>query len=433
MAESKTIRVMIVDDIAETREQLRKLLSFDPEIEVSAMVRSGEDAIEVAPDARPDVVLMDINLPGIDGIAATTKLLDVYPVAQVLMLSVQGESDYMRRAMLAGARDYLTKPPSVDELLDAIHRVAKLRPRSSTDTLIPPTREQVTASVDATQSQCDGRIITVFSPKGGTGCTSVAVNTALALKKSLGEHGKVALIDANLQFGDITIFLKLQSTRTFSDLAPHAEEMDPELLDAVLIPHPSGLKVLAAPAVPEEAELMREGGVDETGGNRRLRAILDYMRDRFDYLVVDTAHVVDDVMLALLDMNDLILVLTRPIIPEIRGARLFVELLQKLEYPMEKVQLVINFVDSKRMGIQPEAIERAMMPALARIPLDERTALRAANYGVPFVLKDGRADISQAVSELAQSVLGKFAQETEEDQAAESTESQKRVGLGRLL
>ena len=430
---ARTIRVMIVDDIAETREQLQKLLSFDPEIEVAAMVRSGEDAIEVAPEAKPDVVLMDINLPGIDGIAATSKLLDVYPTAQVLMLSVQGESDYMRRAMLAGARDYLTKPPSADELLDAIHRVAKLRPRSVTDTLAPPTSEQAVAATTSATPQTDGRIITVFSPKGGVGCTSVAVNTALALKGSLGETKKVALVDANLQFGDVTIFLKLQPTRTLSDLAPHADEMDAELLEAVMVPHPSGLKVLAAPSLPEEAELLREGGVDETGGNRRLRSILTFMRQRFDYLIVDTAHVVDDVMLALLDMSDVILVLTRPIIPEIRGARLFVELLQKLDYPMGKVQLVINAVDSKRMGIQPEAIERAMMPSLAQIPMDERAALRAANYGVPFVLKDGRASISQAISGLAQSIAGQFEQETEEGQTADKESSQKRVGLGRLL
>jgi pilus assembly protein CpaE len=429
----RTIRVMIVDDIAETREQLRKLLSFDPDIEVAAMVRSGEDAIEVAPDAKPHVVLMDINLPGIDGIAATNKLLDVYPTAQVLMLSVQGESDYMRRAMLAGARDYLTKPPSADELLDAIHRVAKLRPRSVEDAVAPSVSEQATASPASTSSQSDGRIITVFSPKGGVGCTSVAVNTALALKKSLGETKKVALIDTNLQFGDVAIFLKLQPTRTLSDLAPHAEEMDAELLEAVMVPHPSGLKVLAAPSLPEEAELMREGGVDETGGNRRLRSILTFMRQRFDYLIVDTAHVVDDVMLALLDISDEILVLTRPIIPEIRGARLFIELLQKLDYPMAKVQLIINSVDSKRMGIQPEAIERAMMPSLAQIPLDERVALRAANYGVPFVLKDGRAPISQAISDLAQAILGEFEHEVEEGQADDKESAQKRVGLGRLL
>jgi pilus assembly protein CpaE len=434
VGDESVIRVMIVDDIAETREQLRKLLSFDPEIEVVAMVRSGEDAIEIASDASPDVVLMDINLPGIDGITATTQLLEVYPVAQVLMLSVQGESDYMRRAMLAGARDYLTKPPSADELLDAIHRVAKLKPRSMGDTLIPPTRQAAAAAAaSATEPQAQGKIITVFSPKGGSGCTTVAVNTALAMKKSLGEAAKVGLVDTNLQFGDVSIFMKLQPTRTLSDIAPHAEEIDVELLDAVMVPHPSGLKVLAAPSAPEEAELMREGGVDETGGNRRLRAVLTFMQERFDYLIIDTAHNVDDVMLALLDMSDLLLVITRPIIPEIRGARIFVELLQKLGYSMEKVQLIINGVDNKRMGIQPEAIERAMMPSLAQIPLDERMALRAANYGVPFVLKDSRAAISQAVSDLAQSIVEQFKEEPEEEAAQSQGSSQKRVGLGRLL
>lgn len=87
------IRVMIVDDVAETREQLRKLLSFDADIQVVAMAGSGEEAVSTATNVQPDVVLMDINLPGMDGITATSKLLEVAPAAQVVMLSVQGESD----------------------------------------------------------------------------------------------------------------------------------------------------------------------------------------------------------------------------------------------------------------------------------------------------------------------------------------------------
>ena len=124
------IKVMIVDDITETREQLRKLLSFDPEIDVVSMVGSGEEAVAVMADAFPDVILMDINLPGMDGIAATGKLIEINPAVQVIMLSVQGESDYMRRAMMAGARDYLTKPPGADELLDAIHRAIRAREKN---------------------------------------------------------------------------------------------------------------------------------------------------------------------------------------------------------------------------------------------------------------------------------------------------------------
>ncbi len=430
------IRVMIVDDIAETREQLRKLLSFDPDIEVVAMVRSGEDAIQNAADIKPDVVLMDVNLPGIDGITATSKLLAIVPSAQVLMLSVQGESDYMRRAMMAGARDYLTKPPSADELLDAIHRIVKLRPATRAPAPDTTAGSRSQAAVEQGKERDlgvhNGEIITVFSPKGGTGCTSVAVNTAVSIQKKVGNDAKVALIDANLQFGDVAVFLKMQPTRTLTDIAPHMEDLDAELLRAIMVPHPSGLKVLAAPAKPEEAELMREGGVDEMGENQRMRLLLDFMRRHFDYILVDAAHTIDDVTLALLGMSDLLLIVTRPIIPEIRGARLFLELLQKLEYDMRKIKLVINSVDNKRMGIQPEAIERAMMPSLVQIPLDEKTALRAANYGVPFVLKDARAAISEAIDTLAEELLAIFQPEEEEAQPVVE-ETSRRSGLGRLL
>jgi pilus assembly protein CpaE len=391
---------------------LKKLLSFDPELQVVGMAGSGEEAIEMAPDAQPHVVLMDINLPGIDGIAATAKLLEVVPQAQVVMLSVQGETDYMRRAMMAGARDFLTKPPTADELLDTIHRIAKLALRSGTGPL-PSAPKQKTMEVEVEERL--GKVVTVFSAKGGTGCTTVAVNTAIALQNHLGEGAKVALMDASLQFGDVAVFMKLQPARTIADLAPRAHEMDQELLNAVLVPHPSGLKVLAAPQQPEDAELLRsDGGVDEAGGNRRIKAILQYARRQFDYVVVDTHHVVDDISLALLDLSDMVIVLTRPIIPEIRAARMFIELLQKMDYPVERLALVINWVDNKRMGIQPKAIERAMMPAFAEIPLDERTALRAANYGVPFIVKAPRAQISQAIEALAESVVEKLAVEVEE-------------------
>ncbi|MCD4739259.1 MAG: response regulator [Anaerolineae bacterium] len=432
MSKNDKIRVMIVDDIAETREQLRKLLSFDPDVEVVAMLQSGEEAVETVADAAPDVVLMDINLIGMDGITATRQLLDVTPNVQVIMLSVQGESDYMRQAMMAGARDYLTKPPSADDLLDAIHRMAKLKSRSVMDT-IPPASAGGQRGEGAGRggAQRVGKIITIFSPKGGTGCTTIAVNVAISLQKIVDDTTKVALIDANLQFGDVAIFLKIKPTRTIVDLAPRADDLDTELLNTVLVPHPSGIKVLAPPATPEEAEIVREGDAGESGGSLRFRTILEFMREEFDYLIVDTHHVVDDITIAALDLSDLVLVITRPVIPEIRGARVFVELLQKLGYGMEKIGLVINAVDNKRMGIQPEAIERAMMPAIAQLPLDEVIALRAANYGVPFVVKESHADISARVTQLARTIVDMFVEKDEG--STETAKGRRRVGLGRLL
>jgi pilus assembly protein CpaE len=423
------IRVMIVDDIVETREQLRKLLSFDPDIEVVAMAGSGEEALKIVTESFPDVVLMDINLPGMDGIATTGKVVEVLPTVQVIMLSVQGETDYMRRAMMAGARDYLTKPPSADELLDAIHRAYTLRQKMGTGPLTPIAGQPQVATTASRATQA--KIVTIYSPKGGTGCTTLAVNLAIAMQMLLGADAKVCLVDANLQFGDVGIFMKLQATRTLADLAPHAQDLDLDLLRGILVPHTSGVQILVAPAMPEDAEVFRDGGVEESGANARLKAILEFVRWEFDYIIVDTSHQVDDVILAALDVSDLFVVVTRPVIPEIRGARQFIDLLGKLSYTMDKVSLVINGVDNKRMGIQPEAIERAMMPALIHIPYDERIALRAANYGEPLILKNARTPIGQAIVNFATEIQKHFAQMG--DDTVPVSEAQKRPGIGRLL
>jgi pilus assembly protein CpaE len=424
------IRVMIVDDIAETREQLRKLLSFDPDIEVVAMAGSGEEALNSLTQAFPDVVLMDINLPGMDGIMTTSKVVEALPTAQVIMLSVQGETDYIRRAMMAGARNYLTKPPSADELLDAIHGVYTLRQKMGTGPLTPIAGQPQAVAATAARAT-NAKVVTVYSPKGGTGCTTLAVNLAIAMQTLLGTDARVCLVDANLQFGDIAIFMKLQATRTLADLAPHAQDLDVELLRGILVPHTSGVQILVAPAVPEEAEVFRDGGVEENGANVRLKTILQFVRQEFDYVIVDTSHQVDDVILAALDVSDLFIVVTRPVIPEIRGARQFIDLLQKLSYTMDKVSLVINGVDNKRMGIQPEAIERAMMPAMIHVPYDERIALRAANYGEPLILKNARTPIGQAIVNFATEIQKYFMQTVEE--AVPAAEAQKRPGIGRLL
>jgi pilus assembly protein CpaE len=425
------IKVMIVDDIAETREQLRKLLSFDPEIDVVSMVGSGEEAVATMPVAVPDVILMDINLPGMDGIAATGKVIEINPAVQVIMLSVQGESDYMRRAMMAGARDYIAKPPGADELLDAIHRAYLLRQKIGPVGNVSANRAE-TPTMRSSHA-LDAKIITVYSPKGGTGCTTLAVNLAIALQGLLGNDSKICLIDANLQFGDVSIFMKLQATRTLADIAPHIEDLDADLLRTILVRHSSGVNVMVAPPSPEEAELWREGERNDSGVNDHMKTLLEFTRQQFDYIIIDTAHQVDNILLTIIDSSDSLLVVTRPVIPEIRGARMFMDLLHKLEYGMEKVALIINSADTKRMGIQPEAIERAMMPALIHIPLDERTALRAANLGEPVLVKGSRTPLGQSLVDMANNVLEFFNNDVEEEKELVAAEPQRRTGLGRLL
>src|SRR5574340_400640 len=120
------IRVLIVDDIAETRENIKKLLQFESDVEVVGAARSGKEGIQLAQELNPDGVLMDINMPDIDGITATETIRQKSPQIQVVILSVQGDQNYMRRAMLAAARDFLTKPPMGDELISAVRRSGEM-------------------------------------------------------------------------------------------------------------------------------------------------------------------------------------------------------------------------------------------------------------------------------------------------------------------
>ena len=132
------IRVLVVDDIPETRDHLTKLLGFESDIDVVGSASSGREALEMASRLNPDVVLMDINMPDMDGIAATEQLSSAVPTAAVVMMSVQGEADYLRRSMLAGAREFLVKPFSSDELTASIRQVsARERDKQSRMQMVP--------------------------------------------------------------------------------------------------------------------------------------------------------------------------------------------------------------------------------------------------------------------------------------------------------
>src|SRR4030088_1642039 len=120
------IRILVVDDIAETRENLAKLIGFEPDMTIVASADGGQQAVEFAKKERPDVILMDINMPDMDGITATEIIANTVPESPIIMMSVQGEQDYLRRSMLAGAREFLVKPFSADELINSIRHVHEL-------------------------------------------------------------------------------------------------------------------------------------------------------------------------------------------------------------------------------------------------------------------------------------------------------------------
>jgi pilus assembly protein CpaE len=413
------IRVLIVDDIPETRDNLRKLLQFEADIEVVGQASTGEEAIELARKTRPHIVLMDINMPGLDGIGASEAITREVPAAQIIMMSVQSESDYLRRSMLAGARDFLTKPFSSDELLSTIRRVHDRGRRMGPVGMVEESSAGE-APGPFVKRGAKGKVITVFSPKGGVGRSVVAVNLAVAL----AEMGKrTVIVDASLAFGDVGVLLDVGGTHSIVDLAQRSEEMDADLVSSVLTTHGSGLKVLLAPPRPEMSELITA---------EHLQQILRSLSQKFDYVIVDTFTSLQDVMLAAFDAAARIVLITTPDIPCIKDTRLFFEVVDQLEYEREKTVLVVNRVD-KHNGIGAQDVENTLKhPVMASIPEDERTVMFSVNQGVPFVLRDAGKPVAVAIKQLAGQLSGAL-EKAPEDEQEPAPEMAGRSRLSRLF
>ena len=401
---SDKIRVIIVDDIAETRENIRKLLQFESDIEVVGVARTGREGIDLTEEISPDVVLMDINMPDMDGITATETIRKEVPFAQIVILSVQGDPNYMRRAMLAGARDFLTKPPMVDELISAIRRAGKMshdeRAKSSKQYQAPASGASGTGT--RAPAIAMGKVIVVYSPKGGVGCTTIATNLAVALHN---DETPVVIVDGNLQYGNVAVTLNERSRNSIIDLAPRADELDPEVVENVLVPHgESGVKILAAPFKPEYAENIAG---DQFG------KVIKFLQQMYAYVVVDTSSSLTDAVLSAMDASDIVILVVTQDIPAINNCRLFLDLADVIGINRKNIIFTMNRYD-KRIAITPEKVGENLRQEISTVlPKDEKSVIPSINRGVPFVLgaKGRSSPVARSIFELAEVVRERIAAE----------------------
>jgi DNA-binding NarL/FixJ family response regulator len=118
------IRVLLVDDQHLIRAGLRMLCESTPDLTVVGEADNGRDAIRLAEQVSPDVIVMDLRMPGVDGITATTRILASRPSARVLVLTTFGDDDHLYPALTAGACGFLLKDAPPDDLLDGVRRAA---------------------------------------------------------------------------------------------------------------------------------------------------------------------------------------------------------------------------------------------------------------------------------------------------------------------
>jgi pilus assembly protein CpaE len=288
--------------------------------------------------------------------------------------------------MLAGARDFLSKPPQIDDLLQSIQRAGEHAQRERAKA--PPPLVARPAPVERR-----GKIIAVYSPRGGAGCTMLTCNLAIALRKG---DASVVVVDGDLLYGDIPVLFDAQSKFSILDLAPRVAELDEDIVEEVLTTHASGVKLLFPPR-PERAELV---------AGPHFSQLLTFLNKQYAYVLVDTAHRLSEVTMAALDICDLAVLVSTLDIPSIARVRSFLELLGRLNLDPQRFLLAVNQFDP-RVGITPEKLTQAFgkEPA-AVLPLAYNLVIESVNRGAPFMLRRdaGSQPISQGVQKLAEAV-----------------------------
>lgn len=389
------IRILIVDDNPGTRDNVSRLLYFEDDLEVIGQAHNGRAGVEMAVELKPHIVLMDINMPDMDGITATKEMSVKAPYSQVVIMSVQSDQHYMKQAMAAGARDFQPKPFTSDELVSCLRRVYNIglpmyRQYEAIEHAKTQKKSAQPQSADGRKHEQEAPVIAVYSPKGGVGASAIAANLAVALHQQVGD---VVLMDGSFQFGDILVHLNTRPTRTVSDLI-HEGVLEADLLLDVVLPHESGLKLLLAPPQPQLADFITEGMIKE---------IVKGLKEQFKAVVVDTTSQLTDRTLSILEAADYILVVGIPELPSIKSMKLFLEVAGQLDFNPERLLVAINKANQPG-GIPPGKIKEVLKLKKAYlVPYDSKLHF-SLSRGSSVVQQDASAPSSRAIMEMASQI-----------------------------
>jgi pilus assembly protein CpaE len=387
------ILVVVVDDTDESREMILRMLQFDSSIEVVGTAKTGIEAIEAAQKYKPDVMVMDINMPDMDGITATEQICKKLPYIQVVILSVQSDANYMRRAMLAGARDFLTKPPQIDELTAAIRRAGTMAQEERAKVTAFSSTGPLPNMPGMMMPGLSGKIIVVYSPKGGCGTTTITTNLAVALKDA---NNKLAIVDSNLMFGDVAVFFNEHGKNSILDLIDRVNDLDNEIISDVLTKNKAtNIDIMAA---PNQSQFV-DAGIGEAYSK-----ILEFMRSLYDYILIDTTSYLTEVVQSCLDIADYIVLVTSQDIPAIKNTNQFLMLADASGIGRDRIVFVMNRYD-RRIAISPERIGESLKQHVSvAIPLEEKVINYSINRGIPFYVDNKNIPAGKAIADLANTI-----------------------------
>ncbi len=375
LAEHNLLVVDRDDDFVAAAKEL-----FDGRLPVA---RSIEEASSTIESGELKMLLLGPSFSSEESMDDIRSLHNQDPALILMLVADEITTDMLRSAMRAGVSDLLEAPLEESKIESAIEQFAHdvLKRKSVTQPAEPVERDR-------------GQIITITSAKGGSGKTVLATNLAVLMSRF--EDKKVVLVDADLQFGDVCLLLQIEPRFTMVNAAHELHHLDGEMLDSLLTEHPSGLKVLAAPLEPAFADDITTAG---------LMQMLDVLAENYDYVIVDTASMLDELILSLIEKSDDVLMLVDMDLPSLKNAKLALETLRLLKFSTSNVRLVMNR-NNARNKLNNKEIEGALkMEISASIPSDASVP-SSVNEGRPVVDSDPKGKVAKGLQDVAELIAG---------------------------
>lgn len=353
------INILVVDDNDGTREKIIKIIDMVDHFKVVGEAVDGVDALNKTRELKPDVILMDINMPIMNGLESTEEISKEFPNIVVIIMSVQDDTDYLKKAMLCGAKEYIFKPFTTDDLINTVSKTFEKNLERKIDIKVEEKNEL-------------GKVISFFSTKGGVGKSVLAFNYALKLNEL--EDKKVILVDGDFLFGDVGILVDEKPLKTIYNIIEDQAFGSFDLLKEYIISTNENISVLLSPKRPENAEYIT---------NEHVKDILKLLKENFDYIIVDLGTNFNNSTLTFLDYSDYIYIISLMDLMSIKNTKLGIEVMQSLDYDKEKVKIIINkFRKNGNINIK-NLTKHLNYPIYYKIPYDKKIIENSVSIGKP--------------------------------------------------
>lgn len=375
-------KVVIVDQNEANRGQIREML-VRSSFAILGHTGYGNEAIDLVKRSQPDAVVLAIEEPSAPGVKMVEVLTESLPQSSIIVYSSINDAKNIRRAMLAGAMDYLVAPISKEELARSVHTALARQKRR---------RERLSGEAEGPATT--GKVITVFGAKGGIGKTTIAINLAASIARNTEES--VVLVDLDPRFGDVSILLDIAVERSIADLAISEDEISKEMIQDCLYAHKSGVMILAAPLRP----------MDWRGVNTdHVERVVTLLARTYDYVILDTPGTFNDIVARALELGEINLLVTTPHVTSMKDTVMAIDMLRSRNLGLDKTRLVVNRTNDAS-NLSTQDIKRTLgHEVFWSIPYEPSVPV-AAQLGLPLIMVGPESPAAESLADMASALSG---------------------------